>query len=41
MIAVEGEAGDAAKRGDILVLLADWLAEAPDLDLAGELRELL
>src|ERR1051326_5407979 len=36
--AMEVEAGDAAVRGDVLVLLADRLAQAVDLDLAGQPR---
>ena len=38
---MEREAGDAAVRGDVLILLADRLAEPIDLDLAGELGELV
>ena len=37
----ELEAGDAAERGDVLVLLADRLLEQVDLDVAGLLGQLL
>ena len=37
---LEREAGDAAEGGDVLVLLADRLAEAVDLDVAGLLGQL-
>src|SRR5262249_15408064 len=40
-IPAEGEAGQAAESGDVLVLLADRLAEAVHLDLTGMLRELV
>ena len=36
----ESEAGDPAEGGDVLVLLADRLAELVDLDMAGLLGEL-
>ena len=36
VVRVESEAGDAAVGGDVLVLLADGLLEAVDLDLAGQ-----
>ena len=39
-VRVEREAGEAAVRGDVLVLLADRLAEPVDLDLARQLGEL-
>ena len=39
-VRVEREAGQAAVRGDVLVLLADRLAQPIDLDLAGLLGEL-
>src|SRR5208282_3737961 len=38
---IDAEAGDAAIGGDVLVLLADRLAQQVDLDMAGLLRELL
>src|SRR5216684_3157937 len=41
VVRMEGEAGQSAARGDILILLADRLAEAIDLDFASELRQLL
>ena len=37
---IEREAGDAAVGGDVLVLLADRLAETVDLDVAGLLGQL-
>ena len=37
---MEREAGDAAVGGDVLILLADRLAEPVDLDLAGQLGQL-
>ena len=39
-VVVERERGDAAEGGDVLVLLADRLAEALDLEVAGLLGEL-
>src|SRR5438876_268241 len=39
-VGVEVEAGDAAVRGDVLVLFADRLAQPLDLDLAGQARDL-
>ena len=36
VVRVEGEAGDAAVGGDVLVLLSDGLLQALDLDLAGQ-----
>src|SRR5579863_1180438 len=41
MILVETEAGDSAERRDELVLLADRLAQAIDLDMTGELGQFL
>ena len=35
VVGVELERGDPADRGDVLVLLADRLAEPVDLDVAG------
>ena len=40
VVRVEGEAGHAADGCDILVLLADRLAEPVDFDVAGELGQL-
>ena len=37
-VRVEVEAGQAAEGGDVLILLADRLAEEVDLDAAGLLR---
>ena len=37
---MEGEAGDPAEGGDVLVLFTDGLAEPIDLDMAGLLGEL-
>ncbi len=41
MILVKREAGDSAKRRDVLVLLADGLAQAIDFDVAGKFRQFL
>ena len=41
LVAAEPEAAQSAVGGDVLVLLADRLAEPLDLDLAGLARELL
>ena len=41
VVRVEREAGHAAVRGDVLVLLADRLAQPFDLDLARQLRQLV
>ena len=40
VVGMERERGDPADRGDVLVLLADRLAEAVELDVARELGEL-
>src|ERR1700682_5412085 len=37
VVRMERKAGQSAARGDILILLADWLAEAIDLDFASGL----
>jgi hypothetical protein len=37
---MECEASQPSVGRDVLVLLADWLAEALDLDVAGELCKL-
>ena len=40
-VGIEREASDAAVRRDVLVLLADRLAEAVDLDVARQLGQLV
>src|ERR1051326_4840983 len=40
VVAIELEAGDAAKRGNILILFSDRLAQAIDLDVARLLGKL-
>ena len=40
IIPVEREAGHAAEGGDVLVLLADRLAQTVDLDVAGQFGQL-
>src|SRR5206468_893501 len=41
LVGKKTEAGDAAEGGDVLILLADWLLEDIDLDVAGLLGQLL
>ena len=41
VVGIEGEACQAAAGRDILILLADRLAEPIDFDFAGQLRQLL
>src|SRR5258705_3386672 len=41
VVRMEGEAGQSAAGGDILILLADRFSETIDLDLASKLRQLL
>ena len=39
VVRVESEAGDAAEGRDVLILLADRLAQPVDLDVAGQLGQ--
>src|SRR5580698_959031 len=39
-VGMKGEAGEAAERGDVLILFSDWFPQHVDFDVAGFLGQL-